>query len=122
MQFTAGLMMLASLGATMTPAKGNDAVQKVAQSARYNALVQQLDSEHDRIVDEIITLVEIPAPPFKEAERAKAYEEIQVYIDETMPSIIPFSEVVDTAAYLSDIDGMIVSPWLSRFEGITKSR
>ena len=58
----------------MTPAKGDDAVQKVAQGERYNALVQQLDSEHDRIVDEIITLVEIPAPPFKEAERAKAEE------------------------------------------------
>lgn len=73
MQLTAGLMMIASLGATMTPEKSDDAVQRVAQSASYAALVQQLDSEHERIVDEIITLVEIPAPPFKEAERAKAY-------------------------------------------------
>ncbi|WP_295495482.1 hypothetical protein [Sphingorhabdus sp. EL138] len=76
MPLTAGLLIIASLGATMTPAKGDDVVQKVAQSARYNALVQQLDSEHDRIVDEIITLVEIPAPPFKEAERAKAYHDM----------------------------------------------
>ena len=76
MPLTAGLLIIASLGATMTPAKGDDAVQKVAQSARYSALVQQLDSEHDRIVDEIITLVEIPAPPFKEAERAKAYHDM----------------------------------------------
>jgi acetylornithine deacetylase/succinyl-diaminopimelate desuccinylase-like protein len=76
MQFTVGLIMLASLGATMTPAKSDDAVQRVAQSASYYGLVQQLDSEHDRIVDEIITLVEIPAPPFKEAARAKAYHDM----------------------------------------------
>ncbi|MDR7126464.1 ABC transporter substrate-binding protein [Pseudotabrizicola sp. 4114] len=56
------------------------------------------------------------------AAQEQMYQDIQTYIDETVPPIIPFSEVVDTAAYQSDIDGMIVSPWLSRFEGITKSR
>ena len=30
-------------------------------------------SEHDRFVRELITLTEIPAPPFKEAKRAQAY-------------------------------------------------
>lgn len=76
MQFTAGLIMIASLGVTMTPAKSDEAVQRVAKSANYTALVKQLDAEHDRIVDEIIKLVEIPAPPFKEAERAKAYHDM----------------------------------------------
>lgn len=76
MQFTAGLIMIAALGAGMTPAKSDDAVQRVAKSANYKALVKQLDAEHDRIVADIITLVEIPAPPFKEAERAKAYRDM----------------------------------------------
>lgn len=56
------------------------------------------------------------------AAQEKLYQDIQVYIDETVPSIIPFSEVVDTAAFQSDVEGMIVSPWLSRFEGVTKAR
>lgn len=76
MHFTIGLLLFASLGTTMPPAKSDDAVQRVAKSANYNALVSQLDSEHDRIVEDIIKLVEIPAPPFKEAERAKAYRDM----------------------------------------------
>lgn len=39
----------------------------------YRATLAQLSREHDRIVDDIVTLTEIPAPPFKEAERAAAY-------------------------------------------------
>lgn len=56
------------------------------------------------------------------AKQAKLYEEIQVYMDQSVMSILPFSEVVDTAAYQSDVQGMIVSPWVSRFEGVTKNR
>jgi peptide/nickel transport system substrate-binding protein len=56
------------------------------------------------------------------AKQAKLYEDIQVYMDQSVMSILPFSEVVDTAAYQSDVQGMIVSPWVSRFEGVTKTR
>ena len=56
------------------------------------------------------------------AAQIKAYEAIQVHIDETVPSILPFSEVEDTVAYQTDVQGMIVSPWLSRFETVTKAR
>jgi peptide/nickel transport system substrate-binding protein len=56
------------------------------------------------------------------AKQAKLYEDIQTYMDESVMSILPFSEVVDTAAYQADIEGMIVSPWLSRFEEVTKTR
>ncbi len=76
MQFTIGLIMIASLGSAMTPVKSDNAVQRVAKSANYVALVKQLDVEHERIVEDIIKLVEIPAPPFKEAERAKAYRDM----------------------------------------------
>lgn len=76
MYLTAGLMMIASLASTVTPTKSDEAVQRIAKSADYIAMVKQLDSEHERIVDDIIKLVEIPAPPFKEAERAKAYRDM----------------------------------------------
>ncbi|MDO1583063.1 ABC transporter substrate-binding protein [Rhizobium oryzicola] len=56
------------------------------------------------------------------AKQTKMYEDIQVYIDEIVPSIQPFSEVEDTAAYRAEVQGMIVSPWLSRFEVIIKKR
>jgi len=42
----------------------------------YRATLTQLDREHDRIVDDIVALTEIPAPPFKEAERAAAYRNL----------------------------------------------
>lgn len=56
------------------------------------------------------------------AKQAKLYEGVQAYMDEIVMSIQPFSEVVDTAAFRSDVKGMIVSPWLSRFEGVAKER
>jgi di/tripeptidase len=49
------------------------AVKAVVESARFKAAVAALDKDHDRLVSEIIQLTEIPAPPFKEAARAKAY-------------------------------------------------
>lgn len=51
-------------------------VPQVMASPAYKNAVATLDREHDRIVQEIVTLTEIPAPPFKEAERAKAYAEM----------------------------------------------
>jgi peptide/nickel transport system substrate-binding protein len=56
------------------------------------------------------------------AKQTKLYEELQAYMDELVMPIQPFSEVIDTAAFRSDVKGMIVSPWLSRFEGVTKTR
>ncbi len=56
-----------------TPAQADKAVQKVRGSAGFKTAVATLDREHDRIVTDTITLTEIPAPPFKEEARAKAY-------------------------------------------------
>jgi len=56
------------------------------------------------------------------AKQKAAYEGIQTYMDQTVTSIIPFSEVVDSAAFRSDIQGLTVNPWLTRFETVTKSR
>ncbi len=55
-------------------------------------------------------------------QQVALYQEIQTYMDEIVMPILPFSEVVDTAAYRSDVEGIIVSPWVSRFEEVTKNR
>jgi acetylornithine deacetylase/succinyl-diaminopimelate desuccinylase-like protein len=51
-------------------------VSKVIASKGYKASIAVLDKEHERIVSDIVTLTEIPAPPFKEEKRAKAYLEM----------------------------------------------
>lgn len=48
-------------------------VKSVMASSAYKAAVANLDKDHDRIVGDIITLTEIPAPPFKEKVRGEAY-------------------------------------------------
>lgn len=50
--------------------------QAVLESKAYRAAAKILDRDHDRMVAEIITLTEIPAPPFKEAARAAAYRDM----------------------------------------------
>ncbi|MFC3712280.1 M20/M25/M40 family metallo-hydrolase [Sphingoaurantiacus capsulatus] len=70
-------LLAAALLATTAPAAyAQTAPQKVAKvmsSGGYKAAIAHLDAEHERIVEEIITLTEIPAPPFKEKARAEAY-------------------------------------------------
>lgn len=50
-----------------------DAVAAIAAHPAFAAARAALRAEHDRTVADIITLTEIPAPPFQEAERAAAY-------------------------------------------------
>ena len=49
------------------------AVKAVIEHPKFKTAMAALDKDHDRLVSEIIQLTEIPAPPFKEAARAKAY-------------------------------------------------
>ena len=67
----AGALVVA-LAVPQTPAP-DAAVKAVIDSPRFKAAMAALDKDHDRLVSEIIQLTEIPAPPFKEAARAKAY-------------------------------------------------
>lgn len=72
-----GLLTLAALLATASPvAAAQGKPEAVLKTKGYQAAVKILDRDHDRLVDEIIKLTEIPAPPFKEAARAKAYAEM----------------------------------------------
>ncbi|MGK9230480.1 M20/M25/M40 family metallo-hydrolase [Inquilinus limosus] len=49
-------------------------IPQIIASPQFQAAVATLRSQHDRLVEEIITLTEIPSPPFKEERRAVAYE------------------------------------------------
>jgi len=51
-------------------------VGKLVASPAFKTAVAKLDADYDRTVADIITLTEIPAPPFKEEKRAKAYLEM----------------------------------------------
>lgn len=62
--------------AAPSSAAHDQAVQKVLSSDAFKKALAVLDEQHARIVEDGITLTEIPAPPFKEAERAQAFAEL----------------------------------------------
>jgi len=65
--------LLAAMPVQAKPAPKPEAVLK---TKGYRAAVDILDRDHDRMVEEIVKLTEIPAPPFKEAARAAAYRDM----------------------------------------------
>lgn len=48
-------------------------MKRLVASPAFATAKASLDADWDRIIADLITLTEIPAPPFKEAARAKAY-------------------------------------------------
>ena len=50
--------------------------KRVVSDPRFVQAMAAIDRDHDRLVSEIVTLTEIPAPPFKEDARAAAYLEM----------------------------------------------
>jgi tripeptide aminopeptidase len=60
-------------GAAPAPDPADLAVQQIVASPAFKTAVATLDREHDRTVADIVTLTEIPAPPFKEAAKGRAY-------------------------------------------------
>ena len=62
------------LAASPVAAQAPDArVRAIVDSASFRQAVAFIASDQDRFVRELIALTEIPAPPFKEAARAKAF-------------------------------------------------
>ena len=51
-------------------------VQRIVASAPFKRAAAALDAGHDQWVRDTIALTEIPAPPFKEATRAKAFADM----------------------------------------------
>lgn len=60
---------------TATPA-ATATIKRITATPAYAKAVAALDAGHDRWVQTIITLTEIPAPPFKEEARARAYRDL----------------------------------------------
>ena len=54
----------------------SDLVQRIRGSAQFAEASAFIDGDYDRFVTELVALTEIPAPPFKEQARAKAYLEM----------------------------------------------
>jgi tripeptide aminopeptidase len=52
------------------------AVKRILDSLNFKTAVGALQQDHERWIEEVIKLTEIPAPPFKEEVRAKAYMEM----------------------------------------------
>jgi len=52
------------------------AVARVLNDAKVKQAIAAIDRDHDRLVSEIITLTEIPSPPFGEEKRGSAYLEM----------------------------------------------
>ncbi|MBS0503886.1 MAG: M20/M25/M40 family metallo-hydrolase [Proteobacteria bacterium] len=68
------IMSLAALLLGAAPLSAATVPQVMANPA-YKKAVAELDKDHGRIVDDIVALTEIPAPPFKEKARGEAYLE-----------------------------------------------
>ena len=72
----AAVLVAAPAIAAPKAADADKAVAKIVASPGFKKAVAKLDADFDRTVADIITLTEIPAPPFKEEQRAKAYLEM----------------------------------------------
>jgi tripeptide aminopeptidase len=66
------LAALAASGPSAQPAPGS-AVQPLIGGAQFKQAAAFIQTDYDRFVRELVTLTEIPAPPFKEQARAKAF-------------------------------------------------
>jgi tripeptide aminopeptidase len=73
---TAVLALSLAFGGSALAGQTNYATnaQRILASPTFKAAVATLDKDYDRYVAEGIKLTEIPAPPFGEQNRAKAYE------------------------------------------------
>ena len=49
------------------------AIRRLMEGPAYRTMLEVLQNEHERTVADIVTLTEIPSPPFGEGPRAEAY-------------------------------------------------
>ncbi len=67
-------LLLLLVFCSSAPAQSSDAVvARVLNDPKFRAAAAFIEKDHQRIVQDIIRLTEIPAPPFKEDRRAKAF-------------------------------------------------
>lgn len=70
------LLLPAAVSAQVATPAATATIKRITASPVYAKAVAALDAGHDRWVQNIITLTEIPSPPFKEAVRARAYRDL----------------------------------------------
>lgn len=66
-------VIAAPTAAQTSPARADAAIKRIVSSAQFKKAGAAIEAGHDRWVANTIALTEIPAPPFKEEARAKAY-------------------------------------------------
>ena len=54
-------------------APASEQIKRIVDGAAFKKATAKLDADHDRTIADIIALTEIPAPPFKEENRGRAY-------------------------------------------------
>jgi tripeptide aminopeptidase len=70
-------LFLGSAAAAQSTAVNAEAtVRQIVASAPFKRASEALDAGHDRWVQDVIAITEIPAPPFKEQARAKAFADM----------------------------------------------
>ena len=70
------LLFLTALALSSVAQSPEAIVQRLLDNPKFKSATSFLESDHDRFVAELIQLTEIPAPPFKEKVRGKAYLEM----------------------------------------------
>jgi tripeptide aminopeptidase len=73
MRIAAKVALLILLAPSLWAQSPQAAVDRVATDPRLKAAEQFIRSDHDRVIREIISLTEIPAPPYMESERARSF-------------------------------------------------
>ncbi|MBA2257557.1 MAG: hypothetical protein H0W18_01540, partial [Acidobacteria bacterium] len=69
----AGAVLSVLLTAASLAAQAPEAnVRRIIDGPQFKIATAFLEKDHDRFVRELITLTEVPAPPFKEKQRAEA--------------------------------------------------
>jgi acetylornithine deacetylase/succinyl-diaminopimelate desuccinylase-like protein len=62
--------------AQATPAAADRTVRAITSSTEFQKAAGVLEAGHDRWIEDVIAITEVPAPPFKEEARAKAFAEM----------------------------------------------
>jgi tripeptide aminopeptidase len=75
---TAALLLGASPALAQATPAAMATIKRIEASPAFAKAMVAIDAGHDKWVADIITLTEIPAPPFKEAVRAQAYRDMFV--------------------------------------------
>jgi hypothetical protein len=65
-----------ALGAAGGARPPDAVVRRLIESAKFKQATAFIESDYDRFIRELIALTEIPAPPFKEQQRGRVFQEM----------------------------------------------